>query len=66
MAEMLGQFGPSAVSITRPASGVSTPPGPVISSGSRPFSASSSASAGSKPASWSTAASVGLSAPSVL
>ena len=50
---------PAPVSITRPASWVSSPPGPVISSGSRPFSASSSASAGNSPASRSTAACVG-------
>src|SRR3954447_25399000 len=45
---------PNAVSITRPANWVSSPPGPVISSASRPSNASWSASSGSKPASRST------------
>src|SRR5512132_2663259 len=45
--------------MTRPASLDNNPPGPVISSGSRPFSASSSASSGSRPARRSATASGG-------
>ena len=40
---------PSAVSITRPANSDSSPPGPVISSGSRPFNASCKRLLGQQP-----------------
>jgi hypothetical protein len=52
--------------MTRPVRRFKRPPGPVISSGLRPFKASCSASAGSNSASRSTTASGGLSACPVL